>query len=321
MKKFLGAGLTCLYLDQFAASNIFDESTDKLWEQVSVLITKKASEGKIICPMPMEHLLESSNKIEERAITLDLKFHELSKGYAFLPEAEIASNYIESIVRKRKIISTDLFGHMRFDNTLSQKGAYYSAGQKHHELKKQVEHAVAATNEVRTHLREKRFSWKVLEPFYEAVKLLQVKHFQDRLHELLTTGQIISRGVKFNDSQVIDWVDLLLQLLIYKHHLHASEGMALHQHIGVNAFDYIPPLDIRCSLTALIAVENKKESVNDQIDIMRISSGLVSSDLMFTDKQRKYELEFTGLAKKYGTKIFSGSKNDLEELLLELGKL
>ena len=82
----------------------------------------------------------------------------------------------------------------------------------------------------------------------------------------------------------------------------------------------IPTLDIRTSLSALISVQNKKETVNDQVDIMRISSGLPLSDILFTDSARKKEIEELELDKKYKTLVFSGKKEDLDNLINELEK-
>ncbi|MFP5082007.1 hypothetical protein [Pedobacter sp. JCM 36344] len=45
---------------------------------------------------------------------------------------------------------------------------------------------------------------------------------------------------------------------------------------------------------------------------MRLSTGLPASDLLFTDKQRKFELLQTGLAEKYQTEVFTGTHSDLE---------
>ena len=54
---------------------------------------------------------------------------------------------------------------------------------------------------------------------------------------------------------------------------------------------------------------------------MRIASGLPISDILLTDKQRKNEIVELGLHEKYCTKIYNGTKRDLEELIFELEKL
>jgi hypothetical protein len=110
---------------------------------------------------------------------------------------------------------------------------------------------------------------------------------------------------------VIDWVDLILQLLLFQHQMTAAEGIQLRDLIERTGFDELPALDIRISLTANLSIEQKKETINDQIDIMRLATGLPAADLLFTDKQRKHELQQTGLDVKYQTEVFSGTVTDL----------
>jgi hypothetical protein len=44
---------------------------------------------------------------------------------------------------------------------------------------------------------------------------------------------------------------------------------------------------------------------------LRISTGLPISDIFLTDKKRKNEIVISGLDKKYKTKVYSGTKEDL----------
>lgn len=321
MKNLLGNGLTCIYLDQFAVSNLFDTSSEPLWAAILEKLAEKHAQKRIICPISMEHWLESSNKTQESAILVDQKFQYLSNGLAFLPEPQVAANYMIALARKRPITASDLSAPLKFAGTLSQPGAIDRFKQQHRELSTNIHEALTGTNELRAELREKRFPWKTVEPLYNALKLMQVQEFADRLNELIEKGRILNRGVDLASGPVIHWVDLLIQLLVHQHRMNRIEATELQQNILQNGFDQIPPLDVRCSLTALIAAEQKRETVNDQIDIMRISSALATADLFFTDKQRKFELEKTGLAKKYNTKIFSGSPKDLELFLQEISHL
>lgn len=321
MKEYLGKNLTCIYLDQFAASIMFDDPTDTPWMEISKVLMKKHAQGKIICPLPMEHLLESSNKTPERAFRVDNQFHLLSNGLAFLPEAIVAANYMISVVRGIKIRGSDMCGLLKYDSTLSQPGAFEGFKDKHRVLTTQVDEVAIGQNEIRDLLRKKKFSWKVLEPLYQAVKLMQVNEFLGRLNELILRGKIITRGMSLAGWEVPHWADMLLQILLRQHKLNRQEALILQKIISTSGFEKIPPLDIRCSLTALITAESKNESVNDQIDIMRLSGGLAVSDLLFTDKQRKSELEKTGLDLKYSTKVYSASPKDLVKFLKELESL
>jgi hypothetical protein len=111
---------------------------------------------------------------------------------------------------------------------------------------------------------------------------------------------------------------LIIHQLITRHKIKKHETQKLVDHLIQFGFDNIPTLDIRSSLIAFIAVNNKKETVNDHVDIMKISSGLPISDIFLTDSQRKFEILELGLDKKYKTKVYSGINSDLEMLIFEL---
>jgi hypothetical protein len=126
--------------------------------------------------------------------------------------------------------------------------------------------------------------------------------------------------VHFESGDVPHWSDLLIHQLTNTHKLKAKEINSLIIHIEKYGFNKIPTLDIRFTLSALISVFNKKETVNDQIDIIRIALGLPVSDILLTDKKRKSELLLSGLDKKYNCEIYCGSLYD-KNLLLEKFKL
>ncbi|MFA4869590.1 MAG: hypothetical protein WC623_15405 [Pedobacter sp.] len=321
MKGYFGNEVACIFLDQFAASNLFDQPPSEDWVKIRDLLLEKHGKGKLICPVPFEHLLESSNKLQDNALVVDRQFGKLSNGFAFLSESVAATRYMIALVRGEAISQRVFFGLLRHAETLNQEGAFVEYKALHQVLKSQIDDTVGNQNELRETLKQKRFPRSVIEPLYQAAKFLQVRSFLDRLESLIAKGHFISEGVTINGEQVIKWTDLLLQYLLLEHKMTYQESIRLWDLLDKTGFDQIPPLDIRCSLTANIAVEHKKETVNDQIDIMRLSTGLLPSDLVFTDKQRKFELEQTGLAEKYGTKVFSGTKADVKDFFAHLQML
>lgn len=312
MKEYFGKNKICIYIDQFAASNLFDEPPNDIWAEAANLIDEKFKARKIICPVPSEHFLESANKTKNRAVKIDQKLHILSKGLAFLPEAAIAANYMIAIVRSVPIDQKIFCVPLKHAQTMNQQGAFDGFKAQHQDLNEKVTEAAAGANELRKILSQKKFPREIMESMYQATKIIQVRSFSERLAELIVNGHIISRGVNFANGQVIHWVDLILQILLWQHKITIEECTKLLHLVYNSGFEKIPPLDIRTSLTANLAIEHKKETINDQIDIMRLSSGLPSADLVFTDKQRKFELAQTKLDKKYRAEIFSGTTNDLE---------
>jgi hypothetical protein len=311
MKNIFGPAMVCVYLDQFAASNILDQPADELWEKITALLIEKVKAGKVICPVPPEHFFESSNKEKENALKMDEAFYQIAKGFTFLPEAFVAAKVIIALLRGTATTRDTYFAPLVHPDTLSQPAAFEKYKASHDTLNKQVTQGAAGQNEMRKLTRVKRFPDSAIAPLTKVIKQMEVNSFTDRLQDLIRDGFIINRGVETATGPVVHWIDLVIEILLKHHDMTFDEMVFLRDVMVKTGFDKISTLDIRLMLTANLAGQHKKESVNDQIDIMRLSTGLPPSDLLFTDRQRKFELQQTGLDKKYGTAIFSGTKPDL----------
>lgn len=187
-------------------------------------------------------------------------------------------------------------------------------------LNNTIEEATFVVNEIRKMERTKKYDTAIKEKLFNVLKSISITELIDRLNKLLEDGHIYIRGVQFTSGDVPNWIDQIIFQLTKKHKITQKETRLLIKELKINGFNNIPTLDIRTSLSALISVLNKKETVNDQIDIMRISIGLPISDILFTDSTRKREIEELELDKKYGTLVFSGKKGDLDNLINELEK-
>lgn len=312
MKGYFGPSVTCIYLDQFAASNILDQPSNDLWNKISELIYEKERNGKIICPVPPEHFLESSNKSKDRAILMDERFYRLGQGICFRPEAFVTANLIIALLRNKPMNQGMYCGELLYPNILSKPEAFNRFSQDHQLLNRQITEVTTSQNRVRSIIRLKKFPAEAMNPLVQAMKMMEIEPFLKRLQDLINDGHIITQGVEFATGPVIHWVDLVIEILLKHHQLNLEEAIRLKDIIAKTGFDLIPTLDIRVTLTVNLASEHKTENVNDQIDIMRLSTGLPLSDILFTDKQRKFELIQTGLDKKYGTTVFSGTNADLK---------
>lgn len=320
MKGYFGPDVTCIYLDQFAASNLLDTPSNKTWEEISKLLQDKLAAGRIICPVPPEHFLESVNKKQDNAMTMDKRFAILARGLAFKPEAFVTAGHIISLLRNTPLDQNTFCDKLARPDTLTNNKTYDDFKARHALLNSQVTEITAVQNELRKITGQKRFSPITMAPLVQLIKAREIKPFHDLLDEVINKGYFISKEVRFETGEVIHWADYVMQILIAHYRLNIWEAIFLKEIVTRTGFDRIPSLDIRVILTANLAAEHKKVTVNDQIDIMRLSTGLPPSDLLFTDRQRKFELQQTGLAEKYRTKVFCGVKEDLEafyETLLE----
>ena len=69
------------------------------------------------------------------------------------------------------------------------------------------------------------------------------------------------------------------------------------------------------------ALNQMNETINDDVDLERISSGIVISDIMFTDKRQKYRIEQLGLDKQYKTLLFSANDVDIKSFINEMKRI
>lgn len=313
MKGYFGQGVACIYLDQFAASNLLDSPPNDQWAKISKLLEELYLAGRVICPVPPEHFIESANKSRDKALILDKRFAKLANGLAFRPEAFVTAGHIISILRNKPLTQDTFCDRLKKINTMSQTGAYDEFKSRHALFNSQVTEVTAGQNEIRKITGQKRFSPKAMEPLIKISKAREIQPFYELLDEVINKGGFVSKGVKFGAGEVIHWADYVMQILMAHHHMNIWEAIYLKDIISRTGFDRIPSLDIRTTLIANLAAEHKKETTNDHIDIMRLATGLPPADLVFTDKQRKHELEQTGLTVKYKTRVFCGTSVDLEE--------
>lgn len=320
MKNIYNNGLRIIYLDQFASVGLF-ESELKEWKKVRELIATGVNSNKAICPLSFEHYIETSQKEKTKAVSLDSEFYKISGGYALKPELFITSQLIISLIRKNNItLKTYMYDDI-YKNVLSDSinmNVFIDAKKK---LNENISEATSIANEIRKINRETKPCLKEKQLITSACKSISVYEFISRLEDLLIKGYVKIRGVSFSSGNVPNWIDQTIFQLTNNKKMTPKEARNLIVEFERHGFDNIPTLDIRTSLSTIISVMNKNETVNDQVDIMRIASGLPVSDIFLTDKQRKKEIIELGLDKKYHTKIYTGTIRDLEEFISELEEI
>lgn len=306
MKKIDESDKLCIYLDQFVISDLLEEK-NPLWIEIKQLLQMNLSLGKIYCPISVEHILETSKKNLADAKAHDIYYRRFSDGYIFKTEPFLTAQLISSLIRKNK----------KTKNTFLIKSAlkkmdeiYLKINSNHNKFSQGIMYELASQNEIRKILRNKINQTLEID-MMNAIKYFEVSKFIDRVKEYLNLKAIRIRPDNFGDFKVSNWIDQLLYQLTYKHQFKGKEFQKFFKELEIHGFSRIPTLNIKFSIGAYMAVKNKAENSGDHIDIMRISSYLSSTDIFFTDKQRKHEICELGLDKKYKTLVFSGVKNDL----------
>lgn len=316
MRKLDHKNKTCIYLDQFVISDII-EGANPLWIEVKIQLETAYKIGKIYCPICPEHILETARKDFPSAKLHDDYFKSLSDGFTLKSEPFLTSQLISSLIRKnKKTLNTFLIKpeFSDFEN-------FYDEINKHHDIFSEgISLSLAIQNDFRKTVTNK-IDRKTENQLIEAINQNEVNAFKERLKEYLNQKCIKIRPDYFGNSQVPNWIDQLLYQLTNKHKFKEKEFKLFLIELEKNRFYRIPTLNTKFSLGAYLAVKGKQENSGDHIDVMRISSYLFSTDIFFTDRKRKHEISELGLDKKYNTKVFSGTENDLNEFIAVLKSL
>lgn len=308
---------TCIYLDQFAVSEMIEAEKGSIWYDIKRSILKGHKNGILFCPLSHEHYMETSQKKMLDSVAHDNFFDKISDGYCFKPILFITSQLITSKIRNNNITAKTYF-HKNVKGILQDEKNYKSFDQTSKKLNSVIEYGSSDSNEFRRNLNQQRLTPEQREFFLNTHKNLSVKKFTDRLEYLIKKNRIIIDGYSTPDGEIPHWTDLIIQQLLEKHRLTKKEMKKLIIQFKNHGFNNIPTLDIEKSIRAIMSVYNKIEKSSDQIDINRIAIGLPISDILLTDKKRKHELIELGLPEKYNTKVYSGTKDNLNDLLIEL---
>ena len=98
------------------------------------------------------------------------------------------------------------------------------------------------------------------------------------------------RGVDCNSQQLPNKVDFLI-LKLSRKNITQKNVETLIRELSTRGFDRIPSMDIRSILAADIALSDKRQTPNDEIDLDRASIGLRVSDYFFADHEKKLAIE------------------------------
>lgn len=306
MKKIDENNKLCIYLDQFVISDLL-EGKNPLWIEIKQLLEFNYLNGKIYCPISIEHILETTKKNLKDAKEHDLYCRNISDGFSFKTEPFLTAQLISSAIRKNKKTLNTFLTKLPYKD---MDDIYSSINSDHEKFDDGIKISLQPQNDIRQ-ISSNKMDKKLEIKMMTAIKQFEVDKFKDRLKEYIDLKSITIRPDNFGKIKIPNWIDQYLYQLTYKHKFKLKELKSLQKELDKNGFNRIPTLNIKFSIGAYMAVKNKKEDSGDHVDIMRISSYLFSSDIFFTDRQRKHEICELELNKKYGTLVLSGVNNDL----------
>lgn len=316
-----------IYLDQFAVSNLV--LNGGIWQDIHFQLVNAVENGKVLCPIPLEHFVETVGMERSSAIQQDRFFKSISHGKCFLAWEEIAANEIMLYTRfkKNKPILADYIKEIEGDYDLEDDATY----QKHRLIReqylsrKEIEKESLNTfrqlsrgnndvNEVNASMseeekKEKRKKKKKYEAYEETLKdtlsVLVVKPYIELFREVYM-GKKLS-----TDLMKLPRPEQRIALLLCKKRFTGRHFFSASNDFQKNLFNNIPSLYTYYSLKNYYANKQMKEKANDDIDWERISSGIFISNIMLIDKRQKYALQSMGIDKKYGTILYSDTEDNL----------
>lgn len=290
-----------LYLDQFVISNMYKSNTDIHWELLRDIIKQKIREGKLLCPMPLEHLYETfrrsnidSNGVENQQYSDSIKcqhefFCELAHGNMFYGYEEIAAIEIMMLLRqgcvkniKSSYIHKSYYSQVDISE-IYEEGHIFNVNNRNYNTE-----LFSFVNEIReqTSSLNNNISNQNKEILQNAIKRLLVEKYIIGLKEFYNKEYVKVRGIDCGNRKLPHKVDILIYMLTQKR-INKKETAKLIEEMENHMFERIPSMNIRSILTADIVINGKIHTPNDEIDLDRAAVGLRVSDYFFADNDKK----------------------------------
>lgn len=304
----------CIYLDQFAISLLSEDKLDNEWTLIKHLLQKGVRDGNCFVPYSNEHLLECSYSTPENAIKKERLLYSLSNEKMVEIEPEINARFLVAAVRERKMT-----GNSFFKNT---EGLGYSNElmfQKFHNLKslynEMTSEATRSLNMMRTATRRTGHGERAANS-QALIRTVSVysNELVSRLRQFHSTGSFKNRDLQFSMATIPFWADQVMEILLDKYRVTKREAQHAANLLEIKGLkNTIPTLYIRTAIETMMAVKHQQETVNDYVDISRLSTALPVADVVLTDKARYFDLTYFDIDKDFDVQLFSGKKEHIQQ--------
>lgn len=288
-----------LYLDQFAVSNMYDAASSTVWGLLRHTIQEKVNKGVLSCPMPLEHLYETvgrSNKdkmgnqndeYSRKIIEQHNFFRELANGTAFYGYEEIAATEIIMLLRQGKINPIkSMYLHKALYSQIDISAIYeegHTFNEENHKYNRSLTQGVNELREITRPLNKdiRAKQNNSTDPlFLKAIVRSLVDSYIVGLKDFYKKGFVKVRGVNCGTFEGAHKVDILIYKLTKKR-INKRETEKLIQELETNGFERIPSMYIHSLLSADLALYDKQQVPNDEIDIDRVCRGIAYLRLFF----------------------------------------
>jgi hypothetical protein len=309
----------CIYLDQFAVSNIVD-CTDKIWADIGKLILNGVAAGKFIVPYSFEHLLETSNKAADQALLQDKFLFELSGGLKMNEERIVTAKILRNRIRKRKDEPTTYTA--KIDRPfMDSEDTRDKFGKLHTLFKAKTEQSILFLNTMREASQKHRFSPDLSNAVISHMMKQNASCLTRRFEDYSKFGSFQREPVRFSDIIIPHWADVIMDTLIGEHKITRKEFARAKQLLKNNGIQIIPTIYVRSLLEAVMGIKQQKENVNDHVDLMRLTTAIPFADIVVTDKARSFDVKYLKLDAFFNTQVFSGGAGEILSFKNILGRL
>ena len=282
---------TTIYLDQFAISNMADDSPN--WSSVKTIINDLTNQGLVECITSIETVLETSSRNQ---IGVDANFDFIAKKNKnkYIKHInEIICMQINTLIKGKQYINEDYTGVLSHDfikttdNTSSCYGVFKEETKNSYdELKKHYSGISEVIKKIPTQM------------LYDK----EVCNFKTAIVELMN-------NIKTNS----EYGNIVKKLQV-DFYFTSQDFKLLYDNLSKNGFEKVDSLHVKNKLLAYLTTSLSKDFLNDLVDLNRITVGLPICDIIICDNVWKNRIVELKLDVKYGTKVFSGKCKCIKEL-------
>ncbi len=317
MSKYLKHGMLLLYLDQCVLSRFLATSENEKWRELCDVISRGSAERRFLCPMSLEHLVESSGLATREAVFLDDVIRKLSLGWSLLPEPKLIVKQI--IGRLRRIPNKpEHFMQKGLWQPIANSATLTALKEMKEVLDQHNATTMRGANEINALIRNGRRPTPEMLRFGLRRRTDQyVKQLVAQLTVSMALGGVTIRAKK-GAASVKDWISVVLFHLVQDEKFSLLEAQELYDILMTEKLDFIPTLKIKAELEALQFYRRGNIKPADQYDITRSACALPYADIFVTDGAKASAIRDLRLDTIFNTEVFSLRKRELPSLVTRL---
>lgn len=249
-----------LYLDQFAASNM--SANNGIWGEARELVEVAVRKGKIICPIPMEHFIETSGRSIYNAVEQHDWFKSVSGRKQFFPWEIIVANEIMNWTKRRisKIYLPNYLTLLRNNIDFANEDIFNKMNEARQKYQDFVNKEKQILNEIRNYVRTKGQKHNNDHILIKALNNIICQNFEKEF-KAAAYGKKYPHNIMKISHKKEERIAYLLCLKHFTYH----DFISIANDIKKYGFEHIPSLNIYYKMKFYFSLENIEEKANDDM--------------------------------------------------------